>query len=204
MRTISRRCRPRARHGRRIEFRSSRVQFAQRAPVGIVAHGEADPSILAMQRQRRGGVTIGPVADRFGRRTSLRRQQRIRRHHKIASIMNSPPGRPPRCPPAPEARGGGEGQHHPSIGSSQAKPTRGGRPDGGSGRRTGVALQQRSISDGVRLGARAAHARGGNVDQIGVFGAQCLGAKAEPVHHAGGEIFHQDVAGFTKARAASR
>jgi hypothetical protein len=58
---------------------------------------------------------------------------------------------------------------------------------------SGITLQQRSISDRVRIRSGASHAGRGDVDEIWIHCFQRVGAETQPIHDARREILDEDV-----------
>ena len=96
--------------------------------------------------------------------------------------------------PMPERGGSDKGKHQATHGIEPRQADA--RRDVGmtiQPGKSGVALQQRPIRDGLRVRPGSAHPRCGDIDEIRVHGLQRLGAQTEPVHDAGGVILDQDV-----------
>ena len=148
--------------------RHVRHDAAQGLPFRIAADRDGDPfvvaraAICAMQR-----VPIGPIALRPRRRTALRREQRLRHRpqHRLDHREIDP--RHAAMPATLPQRGGDdERQHQPAHriepGEPDARRNIGMPVQPG---KSGVALQQRAVGDGVRLRPGAPETRRRYVDQ---------------------------------------
>ena len=176
--------------------RQARHDIAQGAPFRVGARNDADPVVVALAAPYAVGCMMRRcIAHRFRRCAELARDQGLghgpqhRLDHREIDARHAA-----FMLPMPERGGGDKGKHQATHGIEPRQPDA--RRDLGmtiEPGKSGVALQQRPIRDGLRIRPRSPHPRCGDIDEVRVHGLQRLGAETQPVHDAGGEVFDQDV-----------